>query len=163
MGPGADSGARILGMAFPAISQFGHSPFFQTALQQHSVEVSSFGFYLAKTGSELHFGGPDSGLITGSIESHPLSSNRGFWQIGNAHININGKEAVAKFETVMDSGTTIILGPPDQVASVYSNIPGSKLSDSMTGLYEFPCDSVPSVSFGWGGGREWAVTADKSV
>ena len=162
MGPRADYHARIIGMAFPAISQFGHRPFFQTALQQRSVQVSSFGFYLATAGSELHIGGPNNGLFTGSIESHPLSSDRGFWQIGNAHITVNGKQAVAKFETVIDSGTTIILGPRDQVASVYSNVPGSKLFDPTTGLYEFPCESVPSVSFGWGG-REWAVTAEKLV
>ncbi len=152
---------RILGMAFPAISQLGNNPFFQTAFEQHSVEVSSFGFYLAKNNSELHLGGPDYGLIeAGSIESYPLSSDHGFWQIGNAHITINGEQVVDNFETIIDSGTTIMFGPPDQVATAYSNVPGSKLIDDMNGLYEFPCDSVPSVSFAWGG-REWAITADK--
>lgn len=148
-------------MAFPAISQLGKNPFFQTAVEQHSVEVSSFGFYLARNNSELHLGGPDYSLIeAGSIESHPLSSDRGFWEIGNAHITVNGKQAVDNFETIIDSGTTIMFGPPDQVAMAYSNVPGSKLIDDMNGLYEFPCDSIPNVSFAWGG-REWAITANK--
>ena len=147
-------------MAFPALSQLGRNPFFQTAWHQHSVEGPSFGFYLASTNSELHLGRPDDSLFTGSIEWHPLSSDRGFWQIGNAHITVNGKQVEANFETIIDSGTTAMIGPPDRVASVYKHVPGSKQFDPTIGLYEFPCDSIPNVSFGWGG-REWAVTADK--
>ena len=148
-------------MAFPVISQLAHDPFFQTASEQHSVSLSSFAFYLASTNSELHLGGPDSNLFTGSIETHPLSTDRGFWQIGNAHIDVNGNRvALRGLETIIDSGTSIIVGPTDQVAEFYQQVPGSNLFDSTNGFYEFPCGSVPNVAFGWGG-REWAVTADK--
>ncbi|KAF8626441.1 hypothetical protein AX15_004875 [Amanita polypyramis BW_CC] len=150
----------ILGLGFPAISQLRHNPFFLTASEQGTVSPSSFAFYLSSNNSELHLGGPNSGLFTGSIEAHGLSVDRGFWQIGNAHINLNGQQAVLNgLETIIDTGTSIIVAPPDEAASFYGQVPGSSLFDKTNGLYEFPCNSVPEVSFGWGG-REWIVTAD---
>ncbi|CDO78035.1 hypothetical protein BN946_scf184885.g1, partial [Trametes cinnabarina] len=77
-GPQADDG--ILGLAFPAISNLGQSPWFNTAKKQGAVKNGVFGFKLAKSGSELYLGGTDSSLYTGSIEYHAVTGS-GFWQI----------------------------------------------------------------------------------
>lgn len=63
------------------------------------------------------------------------------------------------FKTIIDSGTTIIYGPPSQVAAFYGNIPGSQLYDSANGFYSFPCGNAPSnVAFNWGG-KNWVISA----
>ncbi|KIL71701.1 hypothetical protein M378DRAFT_189089 [Amanita muscaria Koide BX008] len=148
----------LLGLAFPSISNLKQSPFFQNAVSQGSVKTNSFGFKLAQSGSELYLGGANSNLFTGPVESHSLSPSKGFWQIGNADIAVNGHKATSGFDTIIDSGTTIIYGPPGAVSQVYSQIPGSTLFDQQNGLYSFPCKSMPKVSFNWGG-KDWEISA----
>ncbi|KAF8636167.1 hypothetical protein AX17_003739 [Amanita inopinata Kibby_2008] len=149
----------ILGMAFPTISNLRQSPFFNTASSEGNARPSSFGFFLASQNSELHLGGPNPAIFTGSIEAHQLSSAIGFWQIGGASVNVNSaSNVVTGFQTIIDSGTTIMLGPPDAVAQVYAQVPGSQVFDQQNGLYSFPCGSIPRVSFNWGG-RNWEITS----
>ncbi|KIL59543.1 hypothetical protein M378DRAFT_26952 [Amanita muscaria Koide BX008] len=147
----------ILGLAFRSLSNINQNPFFNTAFEQGTVASNSFGLKLATSGSELFLGGANNNLYTGSIESHSISSSSGFWQIGGASAYVNGNQAVSGFETVIDSGTTIMYGPPSDVKTFYSNVPGSTLFDSENGFYSFSCDSVPSVSFSWGG-KNWAIS-----
>ncbi|CDO76305.1 hypothetical protein BN946_scf184917.g21 [Trametes cinnabarina] len=148
----------ILGLAFPAISNLHQSPFFNTAKTQSAVKNSVFGFMLAKSGSELYLGGTDSSLYTGSIEYHTVTGS-GFWQIKGASILIGSNTTQSGIQTIIDSGTTIIYGPPSQVAAFYKNIPGLKVYDSNNGFYSFPCGSVPSnVAFSWGG-KTWTISA----
>ncbi|PFH54875.1 hypothetical protein AMATHDRAFT_134385 [Amanita thiersii Skay4041] len=148
----------ILGLAFPALSNLHNSPFFNTAHSQGSVPSNVFAFFLASKKSELFLGGVNKSLFTGSIEYHKLSSNNGFWQIGNAAISINSKKAVQNFQTIIDSGTTIMYGPPAAVKKLYEKLRGAKVFDSENGFYSFPCNSIPSVSFNWGG-RKWAISS----
>ncbi|CDO69362.1 hypothetical protein BN946_scf184961.g4 [Trametes cinnabarina] len=157
---GSQSDDGILGMAFPAISNLKQSPFFNTAKSQGAVKSGVFGFKLAKSGSELYLGGTDSSLYSGSIEYHPVTGS-GFWQIANAKVNIGTKTVQSGIQTIIDSGTTIIYGPPSQVAAFYKNIPGSKVYDSSNGFYSYPCNSAPSnIGFNWGG-KTWTISAAK--
>ena len=50
------------------------------------------------------------------------------------------------FQTVIDSGTTIMYGPPAAVAAFYKNVPGAALYDSANGFYSFPCNSSVQVA-----------------
>lgn len=63
-------------------------------------------------------------------------------------------------DTVIDSGATIIYGPPEQVEMFYRNIEGAGVFDKENGFYGYPCDKKMEVSFDWGG-REWAVSEEK--
>ncbi|KAI0630205.1 protease [Trametes polyzona] len=148
----------ILGMAFPSLSNLRQSPFFNSAKSQGAVKNGVFAFKLAKSGSELYLGGTDTSLYTGSIEYHGVTGS-GFWQIANAKLSLGSKSVQSNFQTIIDSGTTIIYGPPSQVANFYKSIPGSKVYDSKNGFYSFPCNSVPSnVAFSWGG-KQWTISA----
>lgn len=174
----------LLGLAFPSISNLGQvsinasrflsgllasisispfipqNPFFNTAFKQGTAKTNMFGFKLASSGSELYIGGSDSSLYSGSLEYHKLTSSSGFWQIGGATATVGGSTAVSGFQTIIDSGTTIMYAPSSAAKSFYAKVPGSKLFDSTNGFYSFPCSSVPSVSFSWGG-KAWAISADK--
>jgi len=148
----------LIGLAFPALSNLRQNPFFVTASNEKAVPQSVFGMKLASSGSELYLGGTDSTLYTGSIEYHSLSSTNGFWQIGGASAIVNGNSVVSGFQTIIDSGTTIMYGPPSSVQSFYAAIPGSKVFDSNNGYYSYPCNTPPTVAFSWGG-QQWQMTS----
>ncbi|PCH39030.1 acid protease [Wolfiporia cocos MD-104 SS10] len=147
----------LMGMAFPAISQLGHNPYFWTAIDQKAVSSGVFGFKLSSSGAELYLGGTDSSLYSGDIEYHDLASSAGYWQIGGASALVNGKTVVSNFETIIDSGTSLMYGPPDAVKTFYAAIDGAQ--EVQSGTYSIPCDSVPTVAFTWGG-KTWEISPD---
>ncbi|KAI0953545.1 hypothetical protein AcW1_007736 [Taiwanofungus camphoratus] len=144
----------LMGMAFPALSQLQNNPFMWTAVDQGAVSKGEFGFKLSSEGAELYFGGVDKSLYTGKIEYHDISADTGFWQIGSASALINGQTAMSGFDTIIDSGTTLMYAPPDVATQFYENIDGAQEIDQ--GLYMFPCDSAPTVAFTWGG-KTWQI------
>ncbi|KAJ7446446.1 acid protease [Mycena galericulata] len=149
----------ILGMAFPSISNLGKTPFFLTANSEGTVRQDRFGFFLAANNSELYLGGTNENLYNGSVEYHAINSTSGFWQIPGASVKVGSTTAVPNIQTIIDSGTTIMYGPPAAVQTLYSKISGSALVDSANGFYSFPCTSPPEVAFSWGTGSNWKITA----
>lgn len=131
-----------------------------TAFAQKSAKQNVFAFKLASNESELYLGGTNKDLYKGAIEYHNLSSDIGFWIIGGGHAQVNGKNVVSGLETIIDSGTTIMYGPPATVKTFYKAIPGSKLYDDKNGYYSYPCHSLPKVAFNWGG-KSWVISKEK--
>ena len=131
-------------------------------MNQHHVKAGEFAFKLAPKGtaSELYLGGTNHKLYSGSIEYHKVDTSTGFWQLTGASAYVGGKAVVKKFETIIDSGTTIMYGPPAAVKKVYAAIPGSGVYDSSQGYYYYPCNKAPSIAFSWGG-KEWKISASK--
>lgn len=73
--------------------------------------------------------------------------------------SLPSQTVVSDFRTIIDSGTTIVYGPPQAVEKLYARVPGASLWDADNGFYQFPCDAVPAdVAFTWGG-RSWALSA----
>lgn len=169
----------ILGLAYPAISNLDEvraslsltlsspeltyplqEPFFNTLIDQGTVSAGVFGFKLASSGSTLFLGGTDTSKYTGSIEYHSIDQSTGFWQAKGAKSVAGSKTPNSNFETIIDSGTTIMYGPPSAVKTFYAAIPGSAVYDSSNGYYSYPCNSLPTVGFAWGG-KTWPVTSAK--
>ena len=157
-------------MAFPVLSALNHTPFFNHAIQQKKVASGVFALYLAESGSELHLGGTNPRHYSGPIEYHPViktdvngTSEIAFWNIGKAEVGVNGKSVpLSPFSTIIDSGTSIMYGPADDVKKVYAQVEGSKpLSGDLEGFYSFPCDKVPKISFKWGNGKAWTIREAK--
>ncbi|KAK7059200.1 hypothetical protein VNI00_001827 [Paramarasmius palmivorus] len=149
----------ILGLAYPALSNMRASPFFNTAIAQGSIKNKAFGMKLATNGSELFLGGTNSKLYTGNIEYHQIDTTTGLWEIPRATAFSGPTPVASKISTIIDSGTTIMYGPPADVEAFYSNIPGARLVDRESGFYAYPCGSTPRLSFSWGG-RTWTVAAE---
>ncbi|KAH9839410.1 acid protease [Rhodofomes roseus] len=148
----------ILGMGYQTLASLGQPPFVNQAKTQGSIKNAVFGMKLSKVGSELYLGGTDTSQYSGQIEYHPVTGS-GFWQIPNATALVDGKTANSGFQTIIDSGTTIMYGPTDAVASFYKSVPGASIFDEQNGYYQFPCDSVPTVAFSWGG-NAWTISPD---
>ena len=86
-----------------------------------------------------------------------------YWLLGDAEVGVNGKRVpLPPFQTVIDSGTTLMFGPMDGVKKFYAQIEGSMpLTGDMEGFYSFPCDKVPKISFKWGNGKAWTIREAK--
>ncbi|KAJ7703925.1 acid protease [Mycena rosella] len=148
----------LLGMAFPAISNLGQNPFFITAHAARSVKANQFSFYLASTGSELYLGGANKHLYTGDIEYHTIDSSSGLWQVIGAKAKVGGTIVVnGKFQTIIDTGTTLMYGPPAAVKKIFASVEGSKLFNPTFGYYSYPCASPPKIAFNWGG-KDWPIS-----
>ena len=136
------------------------NPFFNTAVQQGVVKSGVFGFKLASSGSELYLGGTNDKLYSGSLEFHDVDTSTGFWQLTGAKAYVNGKAAVTGFDTIIDSGTTIMYGPPAAVKKLFASVSGSGVYDSSQGYYYYPCNSPPTLAFSWGG-KQWKISSAK--
>ncbi|KAJ6463451.1 acid protease [Mycena sanguinolenta] len=154
-----DPSDGILGLAFPAIAQMQSGlPFFNNADQEGAVSVNQFGFLLASNGSELYLGGTDTAKYTGELEFHDVDTTSGFWQVTGATAKVGNSTVVSGFETIIDSGTTIMIGPPAAVKKVYAAVKGAKVFDAELGYYSFPCATPPEIAFNWGG-KDWPISA----
>ena len=129
-------------------------------IDEGKVSAHVFAFKLASSGSALFLGGTDKSKYTGSIEYHAIDQSTGFWQPKGASSVVGSKSPNKHFETIIDSGTTIMYGPPSAVRSFYAAIPGSRVYDSSNGFYSYPCNSLPTVGFNWGG-KTWTITRAK--
>ncbi|KAI0744066.1 aspartic peptidase domain-containing protein [Daedaleopsis nitida] len=95
----------VLGLAFPEISNLHQSSFFITAKAQGPVKPGVFAFKLDTVGSELY--------------------------LGDRSAVVNGEEVVESgAQAIVDSGTTIIYGPPAAIAALYKTIPESRVYDA---------------------------------
>jgi cathepsin D len=157
-------------MAFPSVAQLNHTPFFQHAIQQNKVVSGVFAFYLAESSSELHLGGTNPQHYSGPIEYHPVvktdvngTSEFALWLIGMGEVRVNGKGVpLSPFKTVIDTGTPLMYGPPDEVKKVYAQVPGSQaLTGDLQGYHSFPCNNVPKISFKWDSGKVWTISEAK--
>ncbi|KAJ3966840.1 acid protease [Lentinula raphanica] len=141
----------VFGLGFPSISNLQANPFFINAVQHHAISAQEFSFYIATNNSELYIGGTNPEFYDGPIEYHAVDKSNGFWQVKHASISVGERIAYSDFDTIIDSGTTIMYGPPDMVKAIYDKVEGAEVFDSDEGFYSFPCDNVPEISFTWGG------------
>ncbi|KAF9221253.1 Asp-domain-containing protein [Gyrodon lividus] len=141
----------LMGMAFQSLSDYNASPVFQSLVSQGQTDEAVFAFKLATSGSELHIGGTNPALYTGDF-SYADVTQEGYWEVNMDSVDGNGQTVLSDVDCIIDTGTTLIVGMPSDVATLYQAIGGTDASDTVgEGYYTFPCDSVPSVSLTFGG------------
>ncbi|KAJ3806810.1 acid protease [Lentinula aff. lateritia] len=147
----------ILGMGYSTLSNLGAPTFFETAVKQGVVASPEFSFFLSANGSELYLGGTNSQLYTGDIEFHDVNTSPGYWKISGGSVGVPSNAGVVSgIDTVVDSGTTLIYGPPNDVKNLWAAVPGAAAYDAEPGFYTYPCNQTLGVSFSWGG-KNWSI------
>lgn len=65
----------------------------------------------------------------------------------------NGKPSVGRVSSIIDTGTTLIIGDNANVKKFYATIPGYKDASKLIGpgFYTVPCKSIPTVQLSFGG------------
>ncbi|KAI0391022.1 acid protease [Xylariaceae sp. FL0594] len=125
------------------------------------IKSNIFGISLSRNSDgtndgEIVFGGLNQEKYTGDITYTPLKSPGGAWMIplddvkaGDDSTKIPGRSAY------IDTGTSFIFGPPDDVEALYKLIPGSSSTDRTT--YTIPCDTDKEVAFTFSG-KSWPIS-----
>ncbi|KAH7884062.1 acid protease [Phlebopus sp. FC_14] len=149
----------LMGMAFLSISVYGQNPFFLNLVVQGQTDSPVFAFKLSSEGSELSVGGVNTDLFSGDFAYADITQE-GYWQVDMDAIQAGGQTVLTHVDSIIDTGTTLIVGPPAAVATFYESIGGQPASILIgDGYYTFPCDSVPEVSLTFGG-QEFAISPD---
>jgi len=140
----------ILGLAFPSISSDAGEPTVIADLA--SAGKGMFAFYLGdEADGELAIGGYNEDRMQGDINWVDLA-RPGYWLISMDGVKF-GDEVIAASATggIMDTGTSLIYGPLQQVDAMVATIPGAAFSAAI-GLYSVPCDAdIPDLEFVIGG------------
>ncbi|CAG8723550.1 3566_t:CDS:1, partial [Dentiscutata heterogama] len=145
----------IMGMAYDSLSTQGASTPFSNMAQQRTVTQAIFGFHLSRAEDHdigtLTFGGVDIRSFTGTINFINLVSNSGFWEIPMNDASVNGKFFGFKNRVaIIDTGTTLVIAPPSDVAAIHQLIPGSILLQQL-GEYAIPCNTNAKVALKFNG------------
>ncbi|XP_052337476.1 pepsin A-like isoform X1 [Oncorhynchus keta] len=112
----------ILGLAFPNLAASGATPIFDSMMTQGLLSQSLFSVYLSRNsaeGSVLSFGVIEPSYYTGQITWIPLSVMT-FWQITMDSVTINGNTVACNggCQAIIDTGTSMIVGPTDDIKNM---------------------------------------------
>lgn len=126
------------------------------------IDSNVFGVALARNSDgtndgEIAFGAPNKAKYKDDISYTPIQSGNS-WAIPMDDVSYDGKSAgVTGRLAYIDTGTTFVFGPPDDVAALYKLVPGSKSTDNGQ-TYTVPCDSDATVAFSFSG-QTWSASA----
>jgi cathepsin D len=138
----------ILGMAFDSISVDHATPVWYNLISQGLVSQPLFTFWLDKwqnnqNGGELTLGSIATDRFTGQVQYAPLTSET-YWQFDLSDVQLNGQSLGMSGGAIADTGTSLIVGPVDQINSL-----NQKLGADSQG--NFPsCDvreKLPNITF----------------
>ncbi|KAI2468247.1 acid protease [Annulohypoxylon bovei var. microspora] len=126
------------------------------------IQSNIFGIALARNSDgandgEIAFGGPNTAKFKGDISYTSIQSGNS-WAIPMDDVLYDGNSANVKGRLAyIDTGTTFVFGPPDDVKALYKLVPGSKTTDNGQ-TYSVPCNSNASVSFTFSG-QTWKASS----
>ncbi|KAF8884736.1 aspartic peptidase domain-containing protein, partial [Gymnopilus junonius] len=168
---GAISG--LIGLAFPPLSQTRSTPFWLALLNANEFSAPDMGFLLARApassnaaevpGGVFTLGGANASLYSGDIEFLDLPvSTPSFWFQSLSAVTVNGQSiqidtSSASTLSAIDTGTTLIVGPPTDVAAIWAAVPNSSPSRISSGFFRFPCTTQVNVTLSFGG-KIWPIS-----
>ncbi|KAF8624545.1 hypothetical protein AX15_005848 [Amanita polypyramis BW_CC] len=108
-----------------------------------------------KNDGEVTFGGMDPAKYDASTLVTVSNKNRlGFWEVALDAIHVNGADLGWRNRTlILDTGTTLIIAPSQDVAALHAKIPGAKKDGD---IWTVPCTLSSPMSFTIGG-REFSI------
>lgn len=157
----------ILGFGFPEIAVNDIPPYFFNLMDSGNLDAPVFGFWLSKVnswpshknGGEITLGGVDPAHFTGEMTYVPVTK-RGYWQLHADSMDLDGETIHANFETVIDTGTSLLALPLGQAYKINSKLGCLNLgiecefvtprADDPTSTCPDP-DTLPTLSFTLGG------------
>lgn len=98
---------------------------------------------------QVTFGGIDQTKFSGDLTIFPNVNKKGFWEGTMNVVQVGGKTILTDRTGILDTGTTLMVLPPEDAAVVHSNIPGAT-SDGKGG-FRIPCTNTVKVGLSFGG------------
>ncbi|KAI0057208.1 acid protease [Artomyces pyxidatus] len=163
----------LLGLAWQAIASSGATPFWQTLYQNNVWDQPLMAFQLTRfqndsqaaalePGGTFTMGNVNNSLYTGNIDYQNIPSGAvAYWTLPLVGLNVNGNAITLPSGSgsyaAIDTGTTLVGGPNDQISAIYAQIPNSNpASGNYEGYYTYPCDTVVNVTLSFGG-QTWSI------
>lgn len=103
----------------------------------------------------------NSSYYTGDIEYQSLADTGSYWLLTVSGINVQGSSITlsSSKNAAIDTGTTLIGGPSEDIANIYAQIPGSQAgAGNYEGYYYYPCSTDVTVTMSFGG-SSWAISS----
>lgn len=152
----------ILGMGFEALVQGGGEAPFEALIKSGELDEARFAFYLSDDESvpgELVLGGVNPARYEGDFQYHNLTF-RGYWQVALDDIAIDGTSMSQSPNIIVDSGTSIIAGPTDEVEAIALSVGAEP---NILGQFFVDCNAGgPDISFVIGG-IDYSLTFEEYI
>jgi hypothetical protein len=136
-----------------------------TLKNQSLIDERVFGVNLGRSADpndegSITFGGVDSSKYNGDIVYTDLQNHPTFWQIDVESTVLNGQVInFANKSAIVDTGTTLIIMPPDDALKLHGQIPGSETDGTN---FAIPCNTTVTLEFQFGGVL-WPITSQDFI
>lgn len=166
----------ILGLGFQSIATSRAVPFWETlARSQGSLDEPVMAFHLsrfvdddsarnAEFGGSFTIGTVNSSLYTGDIDYQDIPDGKvNYWTLELTGLTAQTTDIELPDDqsyAAIDTGTTLVGGPPDIIAQLYATIPGSAPgTGDYAGYYTYPCDTTVDISLRFGSSSiSWPIS-----
>jgi cathepsin D len=114
----------LVGMGYDTLAAKGiTTPFSKLMKSADKCPEPVFAFYLkrgvdSQDGGEMTLCGIDKEHYTGDLSYVPVSK-KAFWQFTADSLSVNGEKFATHFEAIADTGTSLIVGPKDDVERLH--------------------------------------------
>lgn len=151
----------ILGLAFAVLSSNAGVPTVMSQLADQGKGM--FAFHLADDADgELAIGGYNKERMEGEVNWVNLV-NPGYWLVSMDKVTFNGLQTDGEVGGIMDTGTSLIYGPPSQVESMLNSLNSEWQFSTKLSLYQISCEAdVPDMTFTIAG-KDYTVPAEDLV
>ncbi|XP_010829981.1 PREDICTED: pregnancy-associated glycoprotein 2-like [Bison bison bison] len=141
----------ILGLAYPSFPTDGTSPVFDNLNNQRVISQPVFAFYLSSCkphGHMVMFGGVDNSYFHRDLKWIPVIQPR-YWQIMMNRVSMNGKIIACYHgcQAIVDTWSSLLIGPTDLVSSIQGHINPSPIRDSEQMMSCNDATNLPPVIF----------------
>lgn len=108
------------------------APLFTAALKKNATGSYDFGFI-------------DPAKYQGDIQYAPINTTRGYWEYQAVGYAVgDGPLVPSSYQSIADTGTTLLLLPSPAVKDFYAKVPGAQLM-ATEGGYVYPCESAAQM------------------
>uniref|UniRef100_A0AAV1VAY7 Peptidase A1 domain-containing protein n=1 Tax=Peronospora matthiolae TaxID=2874970 RepID=A0AAV1VAY7_9STRA len=148
----------LFGLAFDSISVDHLKTPFHQMIQLGLLDEPVFAFYLGdRKDGELTFGGVDKAHYKGELTYVDVISST-YWLVKLDAVETKGEKLMEVDKAIVDSGTSLIAGPKDQVAKLAALVGAHKF---ILGEYLISCTAAaPDISFVLDG-KAYTLTKDE--
>jgi len=168
----SDPVSGLLGLGWVNIASSRAMPFWQTLVSSGVWDEPLMSFQLTRfvdvpspaslnPGGTFTMGFLNPSLYTGDIDYQPLSGRQSYWLLPLTSMTVQGVSiplpSGSASLAAIDTGTTLVGGPPSTISQLFSQIPGAQPgAGDLDGYYTYPCSTTVNLSMSFGG-RTWAI------